>query len=103
MIEKIQTVVPASVFQDRRFQPLTHSSVSNYNLHQHLVGFLVTLLMVNAAFGATAMKLSQGFMTAAFFESGFVCVSRSVTETMLVVRIRLLEVGRRQHACGRRE
>src|SRR5260370_25763309 len=29
-------------FQDRRFQPLTHSSVSNYNLQQHLAGPLAT-------------------------------------------------------------
>ena len=31
------------VFQDRRFQPLTHSSVSNYNQQLHLVGLSVPL------------------------------------------------------------
>ena len=31
-------------FQDRRFQPLTHSSVSNYNQQLYLVGLSVTLL-----------------------------------------------------------
>ena len=36
-------------FQDRRFQPLTHSSVSKYNVRQLLVGFLVTFLTPVAA------------------------------------------------------
>ena|SRR5579859_2070572 len=37
-------------FQDRRFQPLTHSSVSKYNLQLPLAGFLVTLSVSIAAF-----------------------------------------------------
>src|SRR6202163_3074263 len=37
-------------FQDRRFQPLTHSSVSKYNLQQLLAGRLVTILASIAAF-----------------------------------------------------
>ena len=37
-------------FQDRRFQPLTHSSVSKYNLQQLLAGLLVTILGSVAAF-----------------------------------------------------
>jgi hypothetical protein len=37
-------------FQDRRFQPLTHSSVCNYNVQLHLTGLLVTLLWSFVAF-----------------------------------------------------
>ena len=37
-------------FQDRRFQPLTHSSVSKYNLRQLLGGILQTALESIAAF-----------------------------------------------------
>jgi hypothetical protein len=37
-------------FQDRRFQPLTHSSVSEYIVQQLLAGFLVTFLVPDAAF-----------------------------------------------------
>jgi hypothetical protein len=40
-------------FQDRRFQPLTHSSVSKYNLQQLLTGRLVTILESIAAFWCT--------------------------------------------------
>src|SRR5713226_8563883 len=40
-------------FQDRRFQPLTHSSVSKYNLPQLLAGRLVTILESIAAFWCT--------------------------------------------------
>src|SRR5215469_8354225 len=36
-------------FQDRRFQPLTHSSVSKYNVQQPLAGFLVTFLTTTIA------------------------------------------------------
>src|SRR6201995_3522402 len=37
-------------FQDRRFQPLTHSSVSNYILLLDLAGVLVTFLPAIPAF-----------------------------------------------------
>src|SRR5467141_4094387 len=37
-------------FQDRRFQPLTHSSVFKYNWQQLLAGRLVTILGSIAAF-----------------------------------------------------
>src|SRR6266849_467243 len=37
-------------FQDRRIQPLTHSSVSKYNLQQLLAEFLLTVLGPAAAF-----------------------------------------------------
>ena len=39
-----------SEFQDRRFQPLTHSSVFKYNWQQLLAGRLVTILGSIAAF-----------------------------------------------------
>ena len=69
-------------FQDRRFQPLTHSSVSKYNLQQHLVGRLVTLLTSIAAFWCKVsldchQKLSS-FDTACRFASRLVCVWRIV-------------------------
>jgi hypothetical protein len=62
-------------FQDRRFQPLTHSSVSKYNLQQLLAGHLVTIFESIAERIVTKLspKLSS-FATAAFFESRFVCV-----------------------------
>jgi hypothetical protein len=40
-------------FQDRRFQPLTHSSVSKYNVQLLLVGRLVTIWRSIAAFWCT--------------------------------------------------
>jgi hypothetical protein len=42
-------------FQDRRFQPLTHSSVSKYNLQQPLAERLVTIWKSIAAFWCTAV------------------------------------------------
>ena len=40
----------SAIFQDRRFQPLTHSSVFNYNVQQHLAAERVTLSTKIAAF-----------------------------------------------------
>jgi|SRR5215470_1882880 len=43
-------------FQDRRFQPLTHSSVSKYNVQLLLAGILVTTLSPVAAFWCTVSR-----------------------------------------------
>src|ERR1700676_5636948 len=60
-------------FQDRRFQPLTHSSVSKYNLQQLLAGRLVTIVESSAAFWCVLSPKRSSFATDAFFESRFVC------------------------------
>ena len=64
-------------FQDRRFQPLTHPSVSNYNQLLHLVELLVTLSTPVAALvqGVTKLSLNPSSFAMAFrLESRFVCV-----------------------------
>src|SRR5450432_2512421 len=64
-------------FQDRRFQPLTHSSICNSNRSFDLERICDNLRFLLLQRSATVTELSRtlaNFATAALFDSRFVCV-----------------------------
>src|ERR1700748_821063 len=72
-------------FQDRRFQPLTHSSVFKFNKFCDLEATLLHSLPSLLHFGARCSKfvaVPTSFPTAATFEARLECVWRIVTVTV---------------------